>query len=320
MQGHQRPITQIKYNREGDLLFSSGKDKAINAWFSVNGERLGTYNGSNGAVWCIDIDWQTINLMSGSADNTCKIWDARTGTIKNTFACQNPVRSCNFSYSGNLALYTTDSTLGAPCYLMLRDLRQSDKSEPVKQIDMAGQKLPKITSSTWGTLEDTIITGHESGEIVLWDLRKRTELSNKVKPHNKQIMDLQRDKDLISFISASKDNTAKLFDIETLKELKTYKTEKPVNSAAISPIKDHVLLGGGQEAVDAAVYSRAGKFEARFFHLIFEEEFGRVKDHFGPINTVAFHPDGKSYSSGGEDGFLRVHRFDPQYFDFEFEF
>ncbi len=83
--------------------------------------------------------------------------------------------------------------------------------------------------------------------------------------------------------------------METLKELKLYKTEKPVNSAAISPNKDHVLLGGGQEAVDAAVYSKSGKFEARFFHMVFEEEFGRVRDHFGPINSVAFHPDGKRF-------------------------
>jgi len=26
-----------------------------------------------------------------------------------------------------------------------------------------------------------------------------------------------------------------------------------------------------------------------------------------------------SYSSGGEDGYVRVHTFDPAYFDFEFE-
>ncbi len=84
-----------------------------------------------------------------------------------------------------------------------------------------------------------------------------------------------------------------LFDIDSLKELKCYKTEKPVNSACISPDRDHVLLGGGQEAVDAAVHSRSGKFEARFFHMIFEEEFARVRDHFGPINSVAYHPDGR---------------------------
>ncbi len=25
-------------------------------WYSVNGERLGTYNGHTGAVWCVDCD------------------------------------------------------------------------------------------------------------------------------------------------------------------------------------------------------------------------------------------------------------------------
>lgn len=100
MQGHERAITQIKYNRQGDLLFSAAKDKKPNVWFSINGERLGTYNGHNGAVWCIDIDWQTVNFMSGSADATCKVWDTETGVSKHTFEFKNPIRSCGFSYSG----------------------------------------------------------------------------------------------------------------------------------------------------------------------------------------------------------------------------
>ena len=27
--------------------------------------------------------------------------------------------------------------------------------------------------------------------------------------------------------------------------------------------------------------------------MIFEEEIGRVKGHFGPINNLKFHPNGK---------------------------
>ena len=42
------------------------------------------------------------------------------------------------------------------------------------------------------------------------------------------------------FGTASKDSTAKLYDTETLECLKTYKTERPVNSASISPKFDHV--------------------------------------------------------------------------------
>ncbi len=44
------------------------------------------------------------------------------------------------------------------------------------------------------------------------------------------------------FISASKDTSAKLFDVDTLECLKTYSTERPVNSASIAPKLDHVRL------------------------------------------------------------------------------
>ena len=54
--GHERSLTQIKFNREGDLLFSCSKDHVINVWYSDNGERLGTYDGHNGTVWTIDVD------------------------------------------------------------------------------------------------------------------------------------------------------------------------------------------------------------------------------------------------------------------------
>ena len=44
------------------------------------------------------------------------------------------------------------------------------------------------------------------------------------------------------FITASLDKTAKLIDADTLEVLKTYETERPLNSADISPILDHVRL------------------------------------------------------------------------------
>uniref|UniRef100_A0A7N8X119 Eukaryotic translation initiation factor 3 subunit I n=1 Tax=Mastacembelus armatus TaxID=205130 RepID=A0A7N8X119_9TELE len=327
LQGHERSITQIKYNREGDLLFSVAKDTVANVWYSVNGERLGTYNGHTGAVWC----WLLYLVVScwwtywggpvgyGTSDGFVNVHVAFTGKQLALLHTNSAVRTCGFDFSGNIIMFSTDKQMGYQCYLNffdLRDPQQISDNQPYLSIPCSEQK---ITSAVWGPLGEFVIAGHENGEFNQFSA-KSGEVLKKAKEHTKQINDIQTSLDLTMFISASKDNTAKLFDCTSLDHIKTFKTERPVNSAAISPIMDHVVMGGGQEAMEVTTTStRIGKFEARFFHAAYEEEFGRVKGHFGPINCVAFHPDGKSYSSGGEDGYVRIHYFDPQYFDFELE-
>jgi len=321
LQGHERSITQIKYNREGDLLFSASKDQVPNVWYSLNGERLGSFEGHQGAVWCIDVNWESTRFMSGSADASLKLWDCSNGIEIGHINTTSSVRTCNFSYSANMAAFSTDTARKQQCEIIIMDVRNADKSletqEPILRIKVDESK---VTSMLWGPVDETLISGHENGKIVQWDLRTGKEVTS-VFAHEGPINDMQMSKDQIFFVTASKDHTAKLFLTDQLNHIKTYKTERPVNSAALSPILDHVVLGGGQEAMEVTTTSaRAGKFDARFYHLVFEEEFGRVKGHFGPINSLAFHPDGKSYASGGEDGYVRIHNFDSSYFDFNFDY
>lgn len=320
LSGHSRALTHVKYNTEGDLLFSAAKDHSPSVWWSHNGERLGTYEGHNGTVWCIDPLYDTSLLLTGSADNSCKIWDIRTGTCVSSLETKSAVRANGWSYSGQNFFYSTDKAMGHPCLLNLYSLssvkQQGGNAEPYLTIESPDSK---ITSAVWGPVDETIITGHENGVIKKWDA-KTGEMLQKVKHHTQNINDLQYNKDMTTIMSASKDNAAKLMGVENLNVLKTFQTERPVNSACISPAKPHVVLGGGQDAMSVTTTAGSvGKFEATFYHQIFMEEIGKVKGHFGPINTLAFHPSGKGYTSGGEDGYIRVHDFDPSYFSFEFQ-
>lgn len=170
LHGHERAITQIKYNREGDLLFSSAKDKEPNVWYSLNGERLGTFVGHEGAVWCIDINWDTTKFMSGAADNKLLLWDVKVGKPIGRISTNSAVRCCQFSFSGNMACYSTACQGGHPCEMFVIDVRSSDIFEGNSILKMTFDEA-KITSLLWGSVDETIITGHDTGELQQWDVR-----------------------------------------------------------------------------------------------------------------------------------------------------
>ena len=180
---------------------------------------------------------------------------------------------------------------------------------------------PKATIALWGPDNSVILVGHEDGSISTFDPVTGDQLKS-IHPHELAITDIQFSPkpDKAFFISSSKDSSAKIFETETLQALKTYKTDRPVNSASIGPLKRQIILGGGQEAMAVTTTSaRQGKFEVQFYHMVFEDEIGRVKGHFGPVNSLAWMQGGEGFVSGGEDGYIRVHFFDDDYWTFSYD-
>lgn len=319
--GHERSLTFIKYNRDGDLLFTASKDKVVNVWWSDNGERFGTYNGHKGAVWCLDTNVDSTILMTGGADSCCKLWELTTGKELHTFNVETAVRTVGFSLGGDRIFFSNDKRMRKPHEIYFFNVAkkgETQETEPYLKISV-DDVLPKVTAAVWGPLDEYIVTGHEDGALRMWNATTG-EMMKEMLHHTDTIRSIRMSKDQTMFVTASKDHSACLFSAIDLRHLKTYQTDKPVNGAAMSPIRDHVVIGGGQEAMSAALTSsKSGKFDSRFFHTIFEEEIGRVKGHFGPINTIDFHPDGRSYATGAEDGFVRINHLDDSYFMFEYQ-
>lgn len=327
--GHERSLTQVKYNREGDLLFSVAKDNAASIWYSSNGERLGTLEGHQGVIWSIDVDPDTHLCATGGGDLAIKLWKVETGKCVFTWESPSPVRRVAFSPDGSRLLAIADQVMGHIGTIVVYEINHDDESltnqstEPSLVIETP-QDGAKATVAGWSANGEFIISGHDDGYIYKYDAQTG-EAVNSLEAHgihteekNVTVTDIQfAAEDRSYFITSSKDKCSTLIDVDTFEILKVYKADAPMNTAAITPLKDFVILGGGQEARNVTTTAESqGKFEARFYHKVFEDEIGRVKGHFGPLNTVAVHPDGTGYSSGGEDGFIRVHTFDKSYFDF----
>ena len=233
LQGHERAITQIKYNTDGDLLFSCAKDNTPNVWYSVNGERLGTLDGHQGmietnlyrncyisvsvictvgAVWTIDCNWDSTKVVTGGGDNFLILWDLETGKVISELKTKTAVRTANFSFSGKYLLYTTDQTMKLPAELHIIDINNASHFDGSGSIMSAFDlEMSKPTSSLWGPLDEFLLTGHDKGEIVKWDIRiPNSRLQELDDVHKSSINDMQYNSDQTMFITSSKDTTAKV--------------------------------------------------------------------------------------------------------------
>lgn len=251
---------------------------------------MGTYHGHQGAIWTVDVDPTSTLIASGSADNTIKLWEVKTGKCLMTWEFPTAVKRVEFNEDGSQLLGVTEKRMGHLGTIVVLDIALDVEAaqNPEKALVIVCDES-KATVAGWSYLSKYIIAGHEDGSVSQYDGKNGDLIFNlSVHELNCQVTDLQWGPNRTYFITSSKDKTAKLISARDLEVLKTYYADTPLNSAAITPKKEFVILGGGQAAMDVTTTSaRQGKFEARFYHKIFEEEVGRVRGHFGPLVSPA---------------------------------
>jgi len=323
LHGHERSITVVKYNYDGDLLFTASKDHIPSMWRSDSGERMGTFEGHKGTIWDLDINRFSTRLLTASADSHVFLWNCETGKVLTRFTHYGPVRGVAWAEGGQMFASISDPFVDHSAQISVYDVPDDMDPSDYRETPRLEIELPKNpdgkqvkpTNIAWLNINEAIFVTFDNGEIRLYDPETGEKLEEFF-AHEKKINRVSFNVDKTLFITSCADHTSKLYDVLDLKHLKTYKTDRPVNDAVISETKDHILLGGGQEAMSVTTTSgKVGKFETRFFHLVYELEFGCVKGHFGPINALAINPNGLNYASGAEDGYVRLHHFDKSYLE-----
>lgn len=223
--------------------------------------------------------------------STCKVWSCQTGECIATYPHRGPVRGVSWAEDNRRFASISDPFVEHNGKISIFDIMDKGDISAILEIDIpkeAGGKRVNCTNVWWTALNEHLLVSMDNGMIRLYS-PETGRMVQEFMAHEKKINRIQMNQDKTLCITSSADFTSKLFDALHWEHLKTYKTDRPVNDAVISETKDHILLGGGQEAMSVTTTSgKVGKFETRFFHLVYEEEFGCVKGHFGPINACKY--------------------------------
>jgi translation initiation factor 3 subunit I len=212
-----KPVTDklgpsYRYNPDGDLIFSVSKDQTICVWFAHNGERLGTYKGHQGAIWTVDVDPTSTVIATGSADNTIRLWEVKSGKLLKTWDFPTAIKRVEFNEDGTKLLGVTEKRMGHLGTIVVLEIKVDVEAE------QSDEKLltivcdeSKATVAGWSYLSKYIIAGHEDGSVSQYD-GETGDLNFNLPVHelNMQITDLQWSTDRTYFITASKDKTAKV--------------------------------------------------------------------------------------------------------------
>ena len=97
LRGHEKPVTALKFNFDGDLLFSGAGEKRVNLWNSYTGERLGSYE-CEGAVRALDITVDSEYLVCGTLVGALEFFQVENGKHLGRISYEAKILSAEFSY------------------------------------------------------------------------------------------------------------------------------------------------------------------------------------------------------------------------------
>lgn len=310
---HNKPITDIKYSKESDLLFVASKDKYITAWYTKTGKMLGSYE-CDAAINRISINSDCTKLMAGCSDTVLYIFDIMTG--KKISEIRHPTLVLDVSYSIDDEYFlsvTGKQFRRTPSIQIFKTQKNNNFSkrtgcEPYVIIEKKTDAY--FTRAIWD-VNNRIIAGMSDGTVIMYDKNGKELMSTK--DHGDKISDIQMFRNHGLFITSSHDKTANLYETDTFQIKKTYKHSDIINTVTLSPIKYHIALGGGCASIATTTDSNKTYNDINFYHMIFESEIGAIRGHFSPINIIKFSPNGYFLASGGEDGIIKLFQLDNNY-------
>ncbi|KAI5118071.1 hypothetical protein M0805_003660 [Coniferiporia weirii] len=304
-------------------LISAGKEKGWNP-------TLWTADASS-VISCVAYSPDGSHVVSGSGDNTLRIWDAQTGnpvggpltghsgSVNSVAYSPDGIHIVSGSADNTLRIWDsqTGSAMGEPLTGHSDWVRSVAYSPDGRRIvSGSGDKTLRIWDAQTGSTVGEPLTGHSdwirsityspdgrhivSGSddytLRIWDAQTGCTVGEPLTGHSGAVLSVAYSSDGIHIVSGSADNTLRIWDTQTGNPMGESLTGHlgSVYSVAYSPNGRHIVSGSADNTLRI--------WDAQTSNAVGEPLTG----HSDWIRSVAYSPDGRHIVSGSDDNTLRI--------------
>ncbi|NES89773.1 MULTISPECIES: serine/threonine-protein kinase [Okeania] len=262
--------------------------------YATNISEVRTLSGHNDWIRSIAISPDGQTVVSGSWDNTIKVWDWVNGNLQGTFATQSDkIFAVAITPDGQTII-----SGGADGTINIWDLATGSLKNTLTGHSKA---VYSIAISRDG---QTVISGSADGTIKIWDLATES-LKATLTGHSKAVYSVAISSEKQIIVSGSADGTIKIWDLVTGSLINTFSGHSDrIFSVAISSDGQNVVSGSADETIQV--------WDLRFFSkvendiILISNLKNTLTGHSNEVWSVAISPDGQTIVSGSEDKTIKI--------------
>jgi WD40 repeat protein/tRNA A-37 threonylcarbamoyl transferase component Bud32 len=292
----------LAFSPDGTRLLSVGADGSITTWQMMAVHELLAFRGHTKEVRGLAFSPDGQRLASASDDQTARVWDVTTGQqMLSLDGHKDAVRGVAFSPDG-----TRCASASADKTVRVWDAKSG------KALLTFPRHTDRVLGVAFGRDGSRLASVGADKTVRLWDAVTGRQLLT-LEGHNEAVMSVAFSPDGTHLATASADKTVKIWDPALGKDILSFDVHRVgVHCAAFSPDGQRIASGnpvaidliGPGETTDVSQAPGRGKV------IVWDATTGReiltLKGHAGPVNSVAFSPDGTRLASASDDRTVKL--------------
>jgi WD40 repeat protein len=299
--GHEDWVWAVDINAEGRLAASGSgplnppiRDSNIRIWDLATAQQIGLLEGHTNTVQGINFHPTEDRLVSGSWDNSARIW---TWEIDSNGQISQYENLTTYTGHNDRVLSVAFNAAGTQVLSSSRDqsihLWDADTGELIRRFDGHTASVNRVLF----TPDDRyVLSASDDRTVRLWDI-ETAALVHTFIGHSDSVNNIAINPEGTQLLSVSTDTSVRLWSLEDFNAPSTQIIghNRAVYAVAFSPDGKTALTGGSDLTI-------------RLWDIESKQEIRRLTGHTNWILSVVFSADGRFALSGAEDNTVRLWR------------